>query len=97
MTDNPCNCLTCGNRFVNPNDDWYCLESNGEIAGEIEVETTKQYGCLSHTKAKDTILAPFIEELDEIADKNENPRWELIRFLRRIRPPLEIKDSRVKK
>jgi len=45
-------CGNCPNRIINPNDDWFCKVDGEELAGEIEVETTKRYGCASHPLAQ---------------------------------------------
>lgn len=48
----PLRCETCGNREINPNDDWFCKVTGEELAGEIEVETHRKYGCASHSSAQ---------------------------------------------
>lgn len=52
MTDSAYHCGNCPNREINPNDDWFCKVDGEGLAGEIEVETTKRYGCLSHPLAQ---------------------------------------------
>lgn len=69
-------CGNCPNRIINPNDDWFCKVDGEELAGEIEVETTKRYGCASHPLAQAAMREEGAkQEREEVLDTFLDRLW----------------------
>ena len=65
MTPNPCNCETCDAEKTIYQFTIFCYRINEYV----EKMGVKKTGCLSHPKARETLMAPVIAELERLYDE----------------------------